>query len=59
MQGTLDLMVLWTRQMLGPQRGFGLGKRIQQISEEALSLNPGTLNPALLRLEQRGCIRSA
>jgi len=42
---------------MGPQHGFGLAKRIQQISEDALSLNQGTLYPALLRLEQRGWIR--
>lgn len=58
LQGTLDLMVLRTLQTMGPQHGFGLAKRIQQISEGALSLNQGTLYPALLRLEQRGWIRS-
>jgi len=58
LQGTLDLMVLRTLQTMGPQHGFGLAKRIQQISGETLSLNQGTLYPALLRLEQRGWIRS-
>jgi transcriptional regulator len=58
LQGTLDLMVLRTLQTMGPQHGFGLAKRIQQISGGALSLNQGTLYPALLRLEQRGWIRS-
>ena len=58
LQGTLDLMVLRTLQTMGPQHGFGLAKRIQQISEGALSLNQGTLYPALLRLEQRGWITS-
>ena len=58
LQGTLDLMVLRTLQTMGPQHGFGLAKRIQQISQEALSLNQGTLYPALLRLEQRGWIGS-
>jgi PadR family transcriptional regulator PadR len=58
LQGTLDLMVLRTLASMGPQHGFGLAKRIQQISEGALSLNQGTLYPALLRLEQRGWIRS-
>ena len=58
LQGTLDLMVLRTLQTMGPQHGFGLAKRIQQISRDALSLNQGTLYPALLRLEQRGWIRS-
>src|SRR4051812_24476698 len=59
LQGTLDLMVLRTLLTMGPQHGFGLAKRIQQISEGALSLNQGTLYPALLRLEQKGWISSA
>ncbi|HEX3744385.1 MAG TPA: PadR family transcriptional regulator [Bryobacteraceae bacterium] len=58
LQGTLDLMVLRTLESMGPQHGFGLAKRIQQISEGALDLNQGTLYPALLRLEQRGWVRS-
>ena len=58
LQGTLDLMVLRTLQSMGPQHGFGLAKRIQQISGGALDLNQGTLYPALLRLEQRGWIES-
>jgi PadR family transcriptional regulator, regulatory protein PadR len=58
LQGTLDLMVLRTLQTMGPQHGFGLAKRIGQIAEGALDLNQGTLYPALLRLEQRGWIRS-
>jgi transcriptional regulator len=58
LQGTLDLMVLRTLQAMAPQHGFGLAKRIQQISEGALSLNQGTLYPALLRLEQKGWIKS-
>ena len=58
LQGTLDLMVLRTLQSMGPQHGFGLARRIGQISEGALDLNQGTLYPALLRLEQRGWIRS-
>jgi PadR family transcriptional regulator PadR len=58
LQGTLDLMVLRTLQTMGPQHGFGLAKRIQQISGGALDLNQGTLYPALLRLEQRGWIQS-
>ena len=58
LQGTLDLMVLHTLGTMGPQHGFGLAKRIQQIAEGALDLNQGTLYPALLRLEQRGWIRS-
>ena len=58
LQGTLDLMVLRTLEALGAQHGFGLAKRIQQISDGALDLNQGTLYPALLRLEQRGRIKS-
>jgi len=58
LQGTLDLMVLRTLESLGPQHGFGLARRIQQISAGALDLNQGTLYPALLRLEQRGWIAS-
>jgi PadR family transcriptional regulator, regulatory protein PadR len=58
LQGTLDLMVLRTLETMGPQHGFGLAQRIQQISGGALDLNQGTLYPALLRLEQRGWIRS-
>src|SRR5687767_92293 len=58
LQGTLDLMVLRTLETLGPQHGFGLAKRIQQISDGALDLNQGTLYPALLRLEQRGWVSS-
>jgi transcriptional regulator len=49
-------MVLRTLDTMGPQHGFGLAKRIQQISGGALDLNQGTLYPALLRLEQRGWI---
>jgi len=58
LQGTLDLMVLRTLETMGPQHGFGLAKRIQQISEGVLDLNQGTLYPSLLRLEQRGWVRS-
>jgi transcriptional regulator len=58
LQGTLDLMVLRTLETMGPQHGFGLAKRILQISEGILDLNQGTLYPALLRLEQRGWLRS-
>ncbi len=58
LQGTLDLMVLRTLETMGPQHGFGLAKRIQQISGGALDLNQGTLYPALLRLEHRGWIMS-
>jgi len=58
LQGTLDLMVLRTLETMGAQHGFGLAKRISQISGGALDLNQGTLYPALLRLEQRGWVRS-
>jgi PadR family transcriptional regulator, regulatory protein PadR len=58
LQGTLDLMVLRTLETMGAQHGFGLAKRIQQISEGVLDLNQGTLYPALLRLEHRGWIKS-
>ena len=58
LQGTLDLMVWRTLETMGPQHGFGLAKRILQISEGILDLNQGTLYPALLRLEQRRWIRS-
>jgi PadR family transcriptional regulator PadR len=58
LQGTLDLMVLRTLETMGPQHGFGLAKRIQQISEGALDLNQGTLYPALLRLEHQGWIQA-
>ena len=58
LQGTLDLMVLRTLESMGPQNGFGLAQRILQVSEGVLELNQGTLYPALLRLEQRGWIKS-
>lgn len=58
LQGTLDLLVLKTLDALGPLHGFGIARRIRQISEDMLQLNQGTLYPALVRLEQRGWIRS-
>jgi transcriptional regulator len=58
LQGTLDLMVLKTLDALGRLHGYGIAQRIQQISEDLLKLNQGTLYPALLRLEQRGWITS-
>lgn len=58
LQGTLDLMVLKTLEMMGPLHGYGLARRIEQISEHALELNQGTLYPALVRLTQRGWIGS-
>ena len=51
-------MVLRTLETMGPQHGFGLAKRILQVSDGTLNLNQGTLYPALLRLEQRGWIKS-
>jgi PadR family transcriptional regulator, regulatory protein PadR len=58
LQGTLDLIVLKTLEAMGPQHGYGIAVRIQQVSEDLLKLNQGTLYPALLRLEQRGWISS-
>jgi PadR family transcriptional regulator PadR len=57
-QGTLALMVLKTLEMLGPQHGYGIARRIEQTSGDLLSVNYGTLYPALLRLEQEGYIAS-
>ena len=57
-QGTLALMVLKTLSAMGPQHGYGLARRIEQTSEDALSINEGTLYPLLLRLEQEGAITS-
>ncbi len=59
LQGTLDLMVLKTLESLGPLHGYGIAQRLGQVSENVLQLNQGTLYPALLRLEQRGWVRSA
>ena len=56
LQGTLDLMVLKTLDTLGAMHGYGIAQRIQQVSDNLLQLNQGTLYPALLRLEQRGWI---
>src|SRR6266705_2610465 len=58
LQGTLDLLVLKTLDSMGPMHGFGIALRIQQVSEDLLQLNQGTLYPALLRLQQRGWISS-
>ncbi|MBA2305556.1 MAG: PadR family transcriptional regulator [Acidobacteria bacterium] len=58
LQGTLDLMVLRTLETMGTQHGLGLAKRILQMSGGLLDLNQGTLYPAVLRLEQRGWIKS-
>jgi PadR family transcriptional regulator PadR len=59
LQGTLDLMILKALEALGPLHGFGIGRRLEQVSEGVLHLNEGTVYTALLRLGQRGWIRSA
>ena len=58
LQGTLDLMILKTLHALGPQHGFGLAMRVEQISEDVLTLNEGTVYTSLLRLQQQGWIVS-
>ena len=57
-QGTLALMVLKTLQSMGPLHGYGIARRIEQVSNDALTLNYGTLYPALLKLEQEGYLAS-
>jgi transcriptional regulator len=57
--GTLDLMVLKTVAAMGPLHGYGIARRIEQASAGALALNQGTIYPALLRLEQKGWLRSS
>src|SRR6202022_2017440 len=56
--GTLNLMVLKTLDTLGPLHGYGIARRIEQISRDVLQLNQGTIYPALLQLEQMGWIKS-
>jgi PadR family transcriptional regulator PadR len=56
LQGTLDLMILKTLHALGPQHGFGIARRIEQLSEDVLRLNEGTVYTSLLRLQQQGWI---
>jgi len=56
--GTLDLMVLKTLEAMGTLHGFGIARRIEQLAQGSLSLNQGTIYPALLRLEQKGWITS-
>ncbi len=58
LQGTLDLMILKTLHVLGPQHGFGLARRIEQVSDDVLRLNEGTVYTSLLRLQQRKWIAS-
>src|SRR5499426_1810025 len=56
LQGTLDLMILKTLHALGPQHGFGIARRIEQVSRDVLQLNEGTVYTSLLRLQQQGWI---
>jgi PadR family transcriptional regulator PadR len=58
LQGTLALMILKTLDVLGPLHGYGIARRIEQISRDVLSVNQGTLYPVLLKLEQEGAIAS-
>ena len=58
LQGTLDLMVLQTLETLGPMHGYAISARIERVSNGAIQLNMGSLYPGLLRLEQRGFVRT-
>lgn len=58
LQGTLDLMVLKTLESMGPLHGYGIARRIEQVSDQSLIVNQGTIYPALLRLQQRGWIKA-
>lgn len=58
LQGTLDLMILQTLASMGPLHGYAIASRLEQVSAGALQLNMGTLYPGLVRLEQRGLVRS-
>ncbi len=58
LQGTLDLMILQTLSTLGPLHGYAIAARLEQVSEGVLQLNMGTLYPGLVRLQQRGLVRS-
>jgi PadR family transcriptional regulator PadR len=59
LQGTLDLMILKTLHALGPLHGFGIARRIEQVSRDVLQLNEGTVYTSLLRLQQEGWISAA
>jgi transcriptional regulator len=59
LQGTLDLMVLQTLDTLGPQHGYAIAARLEQVSSGAIQLNMGTLYPGLMRLEQRGLVKGS
>jgi len=58
LQGTLDLLILKTLETMGPMHGWGIARRLEQVSDNLLQMNQGTVYPALLRLEQAGWIRS-
>jgi PadR family transcriptional regulator, regulatory protein PadR len=57
LQGTLDLIILRTLHALGPRHAYGIAARLEQVSDDLLKLNQGTLYPALVRLEQQGWIK--
>src|SRR5262245_56438071 len=59
LQGTLDLIVLRALHTMGPQHAYGLAARLEQVAEPSLTLNQGTLYPALVRLAQKGWIKGA
>src|SRR5262245_45112941 len=59
LQGTLDVMVLQTLQALGPLHGYGIARRIEQVSGDAVLLNQGTIYASLVRLQQRGWISAS
>jgi transcriptional regulator len=59
LQGTLDLMVLTTLESMGPLHGYGIARRIEQVSEDALKLNEGTVYTSLMRLQQQGFITAS
>ena len=59
LQGTLDLMILRILATMGPQHAYGIANRLQQVSEDALNLNQGTIYPALVRIEQHGWTRGS
>ena len=59
LQGTLDLMVLQTLEVLGPLHGYGIARRIEQLSDDVLQLNQGTIYQSLMRLQQRRWISAA
>ena len=59
LQGTLDLIVLRALTTMGPQHAYGLAARLEQVADHPFTVNQGTLYPALVRLEQKGCIKGA